>query len=256
MKQARPTAVAAAEQPRAVIYVRVSTKEQLQGEGDPDGYSIPAQREAGLKKAGSIGAAVVEVFVERGESARSADRPELQRMLRYLAAEPIQYVIGHKIDRLARNRMDEVTINAAIQAAGAQLVSVSENIDETPSGLLMHGIMSSIAEFYSRNLAAEVVKGTQQTVSAGGTPHVAPIGYLNVRHLVEGRESRTVAHDPKRAPLIRWAFEAYASGQWSLHELAAELKQRGWTTRGGPRTPAWLRTSCTRSSRTGTPSAT
>jgi site-specific DNA recombinase len=128
---------AAATAPQAVLYVRVSTKEQLQGEGDPDGYSIPAQREACLRRAEALGAEVVETFVERGESARSADRPELQRMLQFLAAEPIRYVIVHKIDRLARNRMDDVTITAAIQAAGAQLVSVTENIDETPSGLLM-----------------------------------------------------------------------------------------------------------------------
>ncbi len=60
--------------------------------------------------------------------------------------------------------------------------------------------MSSIAEFYSRNLANEVIKGTQQKVSAGGAPHVAPVGYVNVRELVEGRESRTVILDEERAP--------------------------------------------------------
>ena len=33
-----------------------------------------------------------------------------------------------------------------LEEARVELVSVSENIDETPSGLLLHGIMSSIAE--------------------------------------------------------------------------------------------------------------
>ena len=55
-----------------------------------------------------------------------------------------------------------------IRAAGAQLVSATENIDETPSGLLLHGIMSSIAEFYSRNLAMEIMKGTTQKAKKGG----------------------------------------------------------------------------------------
>lgn len=42
--------------------------------------------------------------------------------------------------------------------------------------------MSSIAEFYSRNLATEVTKGLTQKVAQGrGTPMRAPIGYLNVR---------------------------------------------------------------------------
>ena len=94
-----------------------------------------------------------------------------------LTEPPTPAVIVHKVDRLARNRYDDAVISAQLQAAGARLVSVTENIDQTPSGLLLHGIMSSIAEFYSRNLANEVIKGTQQKVSAGGTPHIAPIGY-------------------------------------------------------------------------------
>ncbi len=223
---------------RAVLYVRVSTKDQLAGDGDPDGYSIPAQRDACENRAIALGASIAEIFVERGESARSADRPELQRMLSYLATESVDYVIVHKVDRLARNRLDDVTITAAIQASGAQLVSVTENIDETPSGTLMHGIMSSIAEFYSRNLANEVVKGTQQKVSAGGTPHIAPLGYLNVRRLDSGQETRTIEVDHERADLVKWAFEAYATGNYSLKALAAELAERGLTQRPTPKRAA------------------
>jgi site-specific DNA recombinase len=215
----------------AVVYARVSTKEQAERGGDPEGYSIPAQREACRRKAEMLGAGVIEEFVDRGESARSADRPELQRMLRFIKAEQIDFVIVHKIDRLARNRSDDVAITAAIAASGARLISVTENLDETPSGLLLHGIMSSIAEFYSRNLAAEVVKGTQQRVRAGGTPTRAPIGYLNVRKLVEGQEIRTIEIDPERHALVSWAFEAYATGEWSLRNLANELESRGLTFR-------------------------
>ena len=82
------------------------------------------------------------------------------------AGEPVQYVIVHKVDRLARNRADDVVITMEIKKSGATLVSCSENIDETPSGLLLHGIMSSIAEFYSRNLATEVAKGMNQKAKA------------------------------------------------------------------------------------------
>src|SRR6266511_1617494 len=131
-------------------------------------------------------------------------------MLAYLIEHQVKYVIVHKINRLARNRLDDVTINLATQQARATLVSCTENIDETPSGALLHGIMSSINEYYSRNLANEVIKGTQQKVKSGGTPNLAPIGYLNVRQVVEGREIRIVELDPERVPLIRWAFEVYA----------------------------------------------
>lgn len=117
-------------------------------------------------------------------------------------------------------------------------MSVTENIDETPSGALLHGIMSSIAEFYSRNLANEVIKGTQQKVRAGGTPSRAPIGYQNVRKLVDGVEVRTVEVDPQRAALITWAFNEYATGEHTLRTLAEALRERGLTFRPGPKTPA------------------
>lgn len=63
----------------AVSYLRVSTKEQAERDGDPEGYSIPAQREANRRKALELGANIVAEFIDRGESARSADRPELDR---------------------------------------------------------------------------------------------------------------------------------------------------------------------------------
>jgi site-specific DNA recombinase len=221
----------------AVIYLRVSSKEQAEKGGEAEGYSIPAQREACRRKAGSLRAAVVEEFVERGESAKTADRPELQRLLDFIREQSVKYVIVHKVDRLARNRADDVAISLAIHQAGAELVSVSENIDQTPSGLLLHGIMSSIAEFYSRNLATEVIKGSVQKAKNGGTPGRAPIGYLNVRRMMEGREIRTVEPDPERGPLMAWAFEAYASGDWTIRGLLDELTARGLTTVPGKRGP-------------------
>ena len=141
----------------AVSYLRVSTKEQAEKGGSAEGFSIPAQREANQRKADQLGATIVEEFVDAGESARKADRPELMRMIQYVTKHKTNYCIVHKVDRLARNRADDVTIHLALKDAGVTLVSATENIDETPSGMLLHGIMSSIAEFYSRNLATEVV---------------------------------------------------------------------------------------------------
>jgi site-specific DNA recombinase len=226
-----------AEGALAVIYLRVSSKEQAEKDGEAEGYSIPAQREACRRKAASLKAVVIEEFPERGASAKTADRPELQRMLAYIAEHPVKYVIVHKVDRLARNRADDVAINLAIRQAGAELVSVSENIDQTPSGLLLHGIMSSISEYYSRNLATEVLKGTTKKAERGGTPGRAPIGYLNVRRMVEGREVRTVEVDPVRGPLMAWAFETYAGGEWTIRRLLRELTARGLTTAPGRSNP-------------------
>lgn len=224
----------------AVSYAHLSTKEQAERDGDPEGYSLPAQLEANRRKAESMNADVVEEFLERGESAKSADtRPELQRMLAYIKEHSVDYVIVHKVDRLARNRLDDAQIHVLIKNAGAQLVSATESIDETPSGMLLHGIMSSIAEFYSRNLADEVVKGMEQKAKIGGTPGRAPLGYRNARIITEeGREIRTVVVDHDRAPLTTWAFEAYTTGNWTLKQMAAELERRGLTTRQTPKSPA------------------
>lgn len=223
----------------AVNYLRVSTKEQAAKGGQAEGFSIPAQREALRRKAETLGAVIVEEFIDAGESAKSADRPDLQRMLKYLVENKIDYVLVHKVDRLARNRVDDVAITMAIKKSGATLVSATENIDATPSGMLLHGIMSSIAEFYSSNLANEVLKGMNQKAMTGGTPGRAPLGYRNVgRFTAEGREERTVELDPDRAELITWAFKAYATGEWTLISLADELADRGLTTRRTPKLPA------------------
>ncbi len=235
----RRATVGRADMKIGVSYLRVSTKEQATKGGEVEGYSLPAQREANRRKAESLGVAIVKEFIDAGESAKSADRPDLQRMLKFITENPVDYVFVHKVDRLARNRVDDVEITMAIKKSGATLASATENIDETPSGMLLHGIMSSIAEFYSQNLATEVHKGMSQKAKTGGTPGKAPLGYRNVgRFTADGREERTVELDPERAELIAWAFTAFASGDWTLRSLADELEARGLTTRRTPKLPA------------------
>src|SRR5277367_606089 len=72
---------------RAVIYLRVSTVGQANTDRDREGFSLATQREACFRKAEGLGAAVVDAYVDAGESARKADRPELQRMLERLKEE-------------------------------------------------------------------------------------------------------------------------------------------------------------------------
>ncbi|MEZ5087607.1 MAG: recombinase family protein [Tessaracoccus sp.] len=94
--------------------------------------------------------------------------------------------IVHKLDRLAHNRADDVKIHEALLGAGVTLVSATESIDQTPSGMLMHGIMSSIAEFYSRNLATEVTKGRRRS-SPGGEDPRPPVASMSSWKLPGGR---------------------------------------------------------------------
>lgn len=117
----------------AISYLRVSTKDQATRNGLDEGLLIPAQHEA-QRKAEQLGAVIIKEFIEPGESAKTAQRRALQEMLDYATTHPVRYCIINKVDRLARNRLDDAKIHAALRDANISLVSVTENIDETPQG--------------------------------------------------------------------------------------------------------------------------
>jgi site-specific DNA recombinase len=218
---------------RCVIYLRVSTKEQAEKDLTEEGFSIAAQREACVRRIRDEGWELVDEYVDKGESARSADRPRLRAMLARIGEESdVEAVVIHKIDRLARNIEDHVAIRALLRRRGVALVSVTENLDETASGRLVEGIHALMAEFYSANLASEVRKGMGQKAKLGGYPHKAPLGYLNVREPIGGRQVAHIVPDPGRAPLVRTAFELYATGEWTVERLAEEMAHRGLRNRG------------------------
>ncbi len=219
---------------RALLYLRVSSRDQLETDYDDDGLSIAAQRERGKQKATEYDATVVDEYIERAESAKTNDRPALKAMLKRIKEQrDIDYVIVWKVDRFARNRRDDANMLFEIELAGARLISATENIDETPAGRLMHGMLASFAEYYSRNLANEVLKGATEKAKRGGTPGRAPLGYLNIREqLPQGGEVRTIAIDPERGPIVRWAFETYATGLYSVNDMVVLLEVRGLRSRG------------------------
>lgn len=225
---------------KALVYLRVSTARQATKNGEAEGYSIPAQREACLRKARELGAEAIEEFVDAGASARSADRAGLQALLDRVRVGDISYVIVHKLDRLARSRIDDAEIATVFHLAGTTLVSASEQIDDSPSGTLLHGIMAAIAEHYSKNLSHEARKGMAEKARRGGTNGVAPLGYLNSVEKIKGVEVRTVIRDEDRAHHVVWAFEQYATGDWSIAALRDGLAERGMRSRttrrfaGGP----------------------
>jgi site-specific DNA recombinase len=214
---------------KAITYLRVSTKEQAE-----EGYSIPAQAEACRRFIADRGWELADEFVDRGESARTADRPQLQAMLARLAEDPsIDYLVVHKLDRLARNLEDHAAVRAALRKAGVHLHSVTETLEDSASGKLVEGILASIAEFYSANLGQEIRKGMDQKAAQGGWPVRAPFGYRNIRRDGPGRRGESVLEPDQQAPLVVWAFERYATGDLSLASLTEALSDRGLRNRLG-----------------------
>ena len=96
----------------AVLYLRVSTMEQVKTDYDPEGISIPAQREACQRKAQQLGLNVIDEYVEPGRSATNMDRrPVFQQMLeRFRTERDVGYVIVYNLSRLNRNRVDDVKV--------------------------------------------------------------------------------------------------------------------------------------------------
>jgi site-specific DNA recombinase len=228
----------AREIPIAFIYLRVSTKEQARTGGGAEGYSIPAQRGACHVKAAQLGAVIQGEYVDAGESAKTADRDDLQRMLQDIKEMRPDYVIVHKVDRLARNRADDIAINLLLKKYDVTLVSCTENIDDTPSERLLYGLLAELAQFYSGNLAQEVMKGLLRKAEEGGTPFRAPLGYVNRREMRDGAEYSWVEPDASRADIIRWCFGQYATGEWSGINLTLAAQAKGLATRPTPAKPA------------------
>jgi len=213
----------------------VSTPSQVKTDYDPEGISIPAQRESCLRKAAQLGVQVVEEYIEPGKTATSMDkRPAFQAMLeRIRTRRDVNCVIVYKLSRMNRNRLDDALVLASLRKYKTTLVSATENIDETPVGQLMHGILAAFNEYRSAEDGADIRYKMGEKAKRGGTLGRAPLGYMNIRERFDGREVRTVVVDPERAPYVVMAFELYATGQYSLERLAEELTVRGLRTRPG-----------------------
>ncbi len=219
---------------RAAIYLRVSTEMQTGRDGDAEGYSIPAQREAGTRKAAELGAELVAEFSDPGVSGQTDKRKGLQALLeRIRTVGDIDYVIVWKLSRLSRNPLLDATLELELKEHGVRLISVTENIDETPGGKLLKRILNVINAYEVDNLSQGVSAGISKKARSGGTPTRAPLGYINVRRIVDGNEIRTVETDPDRASLVQWCFKAYATGTYTITSLQREATAKGLRTRQG-----------------------
>jgi DNA invertase Pin-like site-specific DNA recombinase len=143
---------------RAVIYLRVSSTGQVRTDYNPEGISIPAQREACLRKARELGVTVIDEYVEPGRSGTEMTKREaFQRMLaRVHSQSDVDVIIIYQLSRMARNRYDDAIVMADLRKRGVTLVSATEAIDDTPVGQLMHGILATFNEYQSRQSSADI----------------------------------------------------------------------------------------------------
>jgi len=127
----------------AVIYVRVSTKEQTEN------LSLPTKLRACEEYCRRHGYEVLERFCEEGESAKSTDRSQLQDLLTYcrLNKGRVHFVVAFNLTRFARDKYHHFALRSHLQSLGISLRSATEPIDDTSTGKLIEGVLASFAQF-------------------------------------------------------------------------------------------------------------
>ncbi len=210
---------------RGVIYTRVSSKDQV------DGYSLETQERSCRECADRLGYDVARVFVERGESAKTTNRDELQNMLMYIEknSKSLDAVIVYKVDRLDRNTVDHAQLKLLFLRYGVQLVSATENFDGTPVGKLIENNLAGFAQFDNDVRAERCKNGMMAAAAAGKYVWGAPLGYVN-SHLRNGPS--LLPGTPETVRLVRKSFDLVDAG-FTVTEAWRQVTKEGLRTARG-----------------------
>lgn len=217
----------------AVIYCRVSSKEQV------DGTSLESQQIACKEYAARNHLSVVRVFVERGESAKFADRPQLLEMLAFCAKAErgIEQVLVWKVDRLARNVGDHFNIKAGLMKRGIRVVSVTEPIDAKPEGKLLETILAGFAQFDNDIRASRCTQGMRRKIQEGIFPWKPPLGYKSANRPGAKKTLPDVPDQPAFT-IVKAGLLEFSSGNLTKARLLRLFNARGLrSNRGKPLAP-------------------
>jgi site-specific DNA recombinase len=205
----------------ACIYARYSSHNQ------DNGNSIEAQVKACESYAAANGLVIVARYIDEARSGTNDRREQFQQMINDSAKGIFSGVIVHKLDRFARNQLDSLLYRQKLKSNGAQLMSATENIDDTAIGRLLAGIMGSVGEYHSNNLHGEVLKGLKVNAehcrSTGGLPC---LGYD-----IDPSTKQYVLNTYE-AGIVRMIFEMYADGV-GYSKLLNYLNSMGFKTKRG-----------------------
>lgn len=210
-------------QKNGIAYCRVSSKEQV------DKTSLDTQEKSIQEYAARNNIRILKTYIERGESAKTADRTEFNKALLFCANKKnqVDYFIVNKIDRFARNQDDHVTVRALLKKGGTELRSVTEPIDETSIGRAMEGMLSVFAELDNNIRRDRTRSGMLARVEEGVWVWMPPLGYYRPR------TGSNIVPEPEVSILIRLAFEEYSKGIHTFRSIAEFVNERGLKTKAG-----------------------
>jgi site-specific DNA recombinase len=216
---------------RVVLYLRVSSKRQMDTDSnvDPDGNSIDTQRKWCIEKARQMGAIVVGEYVEPGNSAQTIDkRPVFRQMMQRISEQrDADAVIIYMRSRAFRNYIDAANTEVALSKLSVKLVSSKEEFGDGAMGEAMKAITDVFNWLQVRMSGEDIKTKMANKARNGGTIGQAPVGYLNVTQVIEGRKINTVMLDPERAKYVVMAFELFATGKETYESICRKLTQAG-----------------------------
>jgi site-specific DNA recombinase len=208
--------------PTFFLYARKSTDVE-----DKQVLSIDAQlselREFAVRE--SIN--VVEELIEK-QSAKIPGRPLFDAMLERIEAGEASGILAWHPDRLARNSVDGGQIIYLLDTGKIKTLKFPTfRFESDPQGKFMLNIMFGQSKYYVDSLSENTKRGLREKVRRGEYPGCAPIGYLN-----DYRTKRVIV-DRERAPLVKQAFEQYATGTVTLDVLRHFFADNKVRTRNG-----------------------
>jgi site-specific DNA recombinase len=210
---------------KAVIYARVSSKEQEEG-----GYSLDAQLDLLRTYASENNIQVTHEYIEV-ESAKQAGRHEFKEMLRFIKSEiksgkknPCKMILVEKTDRLYRNIPDYATIDDLKINLNFVKENIIYNENSHSSQKFMHGIKVLMAKNFIDNLSEETRKGMMKKAEQGIYPTKAPYGYDNVK---KGKIS-VIEPNIEQSKIVMTLFKTYSTGNYSIKSIAAKLNDMGF----------------------------
>ena len=203
----------------AVIYARFSDHTQRE-------ESIEGQLRVCEEYAKENGLTIVDTYIDRAMTGKNDDRPAFQKMLLDSRKGAFQVVLVYQLDRFARNRYDSAINKNTLKKNSVRVISAREPISNDASGILMEGILESMAEYYSAELSQKIHRGQKENALKGkNNGGGIPLGYLL------GEDQKLVV-DPNTAPLILEIFQRYADGE-SKKSIVDSLNERGLRTKKG-----------------------
>lgn len=203
---------------RAAIYARYSSHAQ-------NDESIEQQVGECQSYAAAHGLTVVATFADRAISGRSDRRPEFQRMIKAAEAGDFETVIAYKSNRIARNMLQALQYEARLDRCGVRVVYAREEFGDTATGRFMLRSMMNLNQFYSENMAEDIVRGMNENARQARANGKPPLGY---RIGADGHYEI----DPRTAPIVREIFDRLAAGE-SYAAIADDLNRRHIPTASG-----------------------